>query len=102
MTALLLLLAVLAVARLTRLIAVDKILEPFRFWLGRRWPADSQRLYLFHCVWCLSIWIAAVVVPLVWVFGGLSDRLGITAWIGIPALVLATSHLAGLLKGIER
>lgn len=102
MTALLLIVAALAVARLARLIAEDKLLEPLRFRLGRRWPADSLRLYLVHCRWCLSIWIAAAVAPLVWLLGGFSDRLDITAWVGIPLLALALAHAAGLVKAVER
>ena len=102
MTALLLIIAALAVARLARLIAEDKLLEPMRFWLGRRWPADSLRLYLVHCRWCLSVWIAAVVAPLVWLLAGLSDRFGVTAWLGIPLLALALAHAAGLVKAAER
>lgn len=102
MTALLLILAALAVARLTRLVTEDKLLEPFRFWLGRRWPSDSKRLYLFHCPWCFGLWVAMLVAPLVWLLGGFSDRLEVTAWLGVPLLALALSHAVGLLKGAER
>ena len=48
------------------------------------------------------MWIAAIVAPLVWLLAGLSDRLGVTAWLGIPLLVLALSHAAGLVKVAER
>lgn len=102
MTALLLIIAALAVARLTRLVTEDKLLEPLRFWLGRRWPADSMRLYLVHCPWCFGMWVAAIAAPLVWLLGGLSDRLGITAWVGVPLLALGLSHAVGLLKAAER
>ena len=101
MTVIVLLLTVLAVARVTRLVTEDKLLEPFRFALARRWPADSQRLYLFHCPWCFGMWVAIVAAPVVWFTANLSDRLGITAWVGVPLLVLAVSHAVGLLKGAE-
>lgn len=101
MTAIVLILAVLATARLTRLVTEDKLLEPFRFWLARRWPADSKRLYLFHCPWCFGMWVALVVAPVVWFAADLSVRLGVTAWVGVPLLALAISHAVGLLKGAE-
>lgn len=102
MTAIILIVTVLAVARLTRLVTEDKLLEPFRFWLARRWPSNSKRLYLFHCPWCFGMWVAFVVSPAVWFTAGLSDRLGLTAWVGVPLLALGISHVVGLLKGAER
>ena len=102
MTAIILILTVLAVARLTRLVTEDKILEPFRFRLAARWPADSQRLYLFHCPWCFGMWVAIVASPIVWFTAGLSDRLDLTAWVGVPLLALGISHAVGLLRGVER
>ena len=101
MTAIVLLLTLLAVARVTRLITEDKLLEPFRFWLASRWPADSKRLYLFHCPWCFGMWVAFVAAPVVWFAADLSARLDVTAWVGVPLLALALSHATGLLKGAE-
>lgn len=101
MTVIILVLAVLTVARLTRLVTEDKLLEPFRFWLARRWPADSKRLYLFHCPWCFSMWVAFAAAPVVWFTADLSTRLDLTAWVGVPLLALGISHAVGLLKGAE-
>lgn len=48
------------------------------------------------------MWVALVAAPVVWFTADLSDRLGITAWVGVPLLALALSHAVGLLKGAER
>lgn len=101
MVLLLVVLAALATARLTRLVVEDKLLEPFRFWLARRWPHDSKRLYLFHCPWCFGMWVSMVVAPVLWLTADLSDKVGVTAWVGVPLLALALSHTVGLLRGLE-
>lgn len=101
MVTLLVALAALAAARLTRLVVEDKLLEPFRFWLARHLPAESKRLYLFHCPWCFGMWVSFIVAPALWFTAGLSDLMGITAWVGVPVLALALSHVIGLLKGLE-
>lgn len=107
----------LATARLTRLIVADKLTEPVRGALIRqayRWaepwttkgktPADRNKdlrlamssapmpmlAYLVTCPWCVSIYVAAGVAPLAWLWGT-------RPWLAIPALVLAFSHITGLL-----
>lgn len=62
MTFLLLVLAILATYRLARLISKDYMLEWFRLWLGKKaagrsfvWLSTAE---LFHCPYCLGIWIA--------------------------------------------
>lgn len=63
MTILLFVLTVLATYRLARLISKDMFFEGFRRWLGKN--AASRSLVwlffaeLFHCPYCLGIWIAA-------------------------------------------
>lgn len=64
MTSLLFVIAILATYRLARLFSKDMFFEWFRRWLGQN--AASQKVVpvffaeLFHCPYCLGIWIAAV------------------------------------------
>lgn len=85
---------VLAVARVTRLIAEDKILEKPRVAVLARLPETSLLAYLVTCRWCVSMWIAcpAAVIAYFW---------GRAPWFFIPALALAFSHLTGLLSRLE-
>lgn len=98
---------VLAVARLTGLLAYDEITRPLREAAVRR--LDPTRgwhrkvAYLLGgasdegdgCPWCLSIWIAAAVAPLVWYHGDHPTVI-------IPAVALAFSQLTGMIAGIGR
>jgi hypothetical protein len=112
----------LAVARLTRMITADKILERPRVavvkWAWRRsypWikvePKDAQNkalamvmsnhadrppmlAYFAFCPWCVSIWIGAGVAPLVWLWGA-------RPWLLVPALALALSYVTGFLANRE-
>lgn len=98
---------VLAVARLTGLIAFDEITRPIREGLVRRLdPAKGWHRKVAYlvggatdegdgCPWCLSIWIAAAVAPLVWYHG---DHPAVF----VPAVALAFSQLTGMIAGIGR
>jgi Protein of unknown function (DUF1360) len=86
--------AALAVARMTRFLTEDFLTVGYRRWVVSRWGEDSKMAYLVHCPWCTSIWIAlpvmpiAVMFPYLWIIGILS----------IPA----ASQLAGMVqKGKE-
>lgn len=110
---LLVLLTVLAVARLTRLVTEDVIFQPFRRFVIRHRPAPPAELklpdapeqdaprdedwlvYLVHCRWCSSVWIAAAVTPVVY-------NWPTVWWVQIPLLALAASLVAGLAAGLER
>lgn len=92
--ALVLLVDVLALYRLTRLVTRDEILRPARERLldvaeTRRWARGA---YLLECPWCVSPWLAAGVLlarssaPLPW---------------HLLALVLALSAVAGVLSERE-
>lgn len=100
-TALGLLLLTLATARLTRLVTIDKIGEPLRQAVIRRYGADHWLTYLLHCPWCMSVWLSTGGVLATWWTLGLADATGLTAWWGIPALSLAVSHAVGLLRRAE-
>ena len=70
--------AVLAVSRLSMLLVNDKLTIRYRQWVVNRWGEDSMQSYLAHCNWCTSIWIAipvmptAVLLPNVWTISALS------------------------------
>lgn len=88
----------LAVARLTGLIALDEISRPVRDWVVEHLPLRSGFAtleYLLTCAWCVSIWVATVVVALMWHWGG-------RAWLFGPALVLAISQAAGMISTLGR
>ncbi len=84
----------LAVARATRLVAEDKILERPRIWALARLPEDSLIGYLLTCRWCVSVWLSlpAAAVAVLW---------GSKPWFLIPATALAFSHITGLLVRAE-
>lgn len=87
---LLFLLAALATARLTRLVAGDFILQPVRDRIERRLGADSKLVYLMTCDWCASFWIAWPVVAATILAG---DR--VIVQVGL--LALAASQVSGML-----
>jgi fatty acid desaturase len=88
---LVLLIAALAVARITRLITTDYLTGGIRAKLIARWGTDSPWSYLITCQWCASIWVSLAAAPVVWWWGD-------TPWVMLPALVLAFSQCAGLLS----
>ena len=94
---LVLLLTTLAAARVTRLIVVDKIGEPFRAAVVRRRGEKSMLSYLVFCPWCTGVWVSAALVAAVWWPAQVADRLGVTTWIALPLAALAVAHLVGLL-----
>lgn len=99
-----LLLSVLAVARLTRIVTIDKVCEPFRKWLIRRLGARSMVVYLHHCPWCYSIWVGAVVGVLLWwvtPVGEVLQQEGLAWWWAVPMYVLVASWFTGVLRGVE-
>ena len=99
MAALLLLLALatISTARLTRLLTLDKITEPIRQWVVRKNGTDGRWSYLIHCPWCSSIWIAPAPALLVWYLTDAPTLLGITSWVGAPLTWLTTAYLAALI-----
>jgi hypothetical protein len=100
-TWLLLLLTVLAVARLTRLITADVLTQPVRAWIvARRLDGHPERdetdpiVYLVHCRWCASIWVSFPVAAAVYWGRG--------HWfVLVPLIALAASHVTALLAGLE-
>ena len=85
-----------AVARLTRLVTTDFVTLPMRRWAVNKWGEDSKLVYLLHCSWCSSLWIA-VPAAIAWAFTMLPLQ---HWWLALPA-ALAMSYVAGLLSQIE-
>lgn len=63
-----LIVATLAVARITRLLVEDKIMVGYRQWVVRKWGPDSLAAYFAHCPWCTSFYISVVIMPLAVLF----------------------------------
>lgn len=95
---LLVVLTVLAVARLTRLVTADVILQPARAWLVRHRPLHDDRddwlVYLVHCRWCASIWLAFPTAGAVYAWHAY--------WpVQVGLIALAASLVTPLLAGLE-
>lgn len=82
--------AALAVARLTRLLTEDFLTVGYRRWVVTRWGPESKMSYLVHCPWCTSIWIAIPVMPVAVLFPNV--------WVIAALAIPAASHVAGLLN----
>lgn len=91
---LLVLLAILATMRLTRLVTADKITEPIRERLIQRWGEDAKRSYLLTCDYCASIYVGPPVA------------LAVVMWptnrvVLIALIALAASFVAGIVAAHE-
>lgn len=93
-----LILAALAVARLTRMVTTDRITQAPRERLLRylisKYSEDALVVYLIICDWCVSVYVAAGVTA-AWILAG--D----TLWFQAPAAALALSYVAGFLASKE-
>jgi hypothetical protein len=85
----------LAVARISRLIAIDQITLPIRQWVLKRSGDNGWFTFLIHCPYCASVWVGAAASPLWWFFG---DK----AWFLIPAIALAFAQVTSLTTKIEQ
>lgn len=89
MTPLELVLAVGAVARLTRLVVADQITAGARGRIQRRFDVEHGIGYLVGCPWCVSIWVGAPTVATAAVWGS-------ETWWQAGAALLLASHMTGL------
>jgi len=86
---------VLALARVTRLINADEITDPMRIWVMHKTGVESTASYFVRCPWCVSMWLGLASAPFaLW----LAD-LSLWLW---PVVALAGSHITGLLAGLDR
>lgn len=44
--------------RVTRLITLDAIAQPFRDWVTDHFGTDSKLALFVHCPWCVGWWVA--------------------------------------------
>lgn len=89
-----LVLAMLATARLTRLVTTDRITAGPRSWLITRLPEESLISYLVVCDWCVSVYTGALVAGSWWLWGG-------HTWYTVLMAALALSYAAGFLAQKE-
>jgi len=64
-----LLVAVLATARITRLVTTDRITQAPRSWALKRLSSEGLAAYLIVCDWCVSVYAGAGVVGVI-ILGG--------------------------------
>ena len=83
--------ATLAVARFTTLITDDKITMKLRLAVIEKWGKDSWQSVLIHCPWCVSVWVALLIMPAVVLLSGGSILL---AALSVPAASYVTGFLA--------
>lgn len=85
---------VLAVARLTRFVNFDVAFDPFRIAVARRFGPESTWVYFLGCPWCVGLWIAIAAA-------GIPVRLMGMDWWAIFPVGLAASYLVGLLAPLS-
>ena len=85
--------AVLAVARITRLLVEDQLTVGYRRWVVNHWGEQSKMAYLAHCPWCTSIWVAMPVMPIATIWPN--------KWIIAALAIPAASMLSGLMLDRE-
>jgi Protein of unknown function (DUF1360). len=83
-----LLVAALAVARVTRFLTDDFLAEGYRRWMVNYYGDQSKMAYLAHCPWCTSVWVAALVMP--------PAVLWPNQWVIMAYSIPAASMLSGL------
>lgn len=94
--ALVLLIAGLAVHRVTRLLIADKITDPLRGRLTFTSTGGYRPTlgYLLSCPWCVSVYVAAAMATALAVAGW-------PGWLAWPATAAAWSTLTGWIAGHE-
>lgn len=88
-----LIVATLAVARLTRLVVADKLTLGVRRWVINKWGPESKPAVLVLCPWCMSVWIALPVMPVAALFPN--------RWVIAVLAIPAAAYLVGFLANRE-
>ena len=80
-----------AVARITRLIVIDEITQPWRQWVIDKFgdPDNSKISFLAHCPWCTGVWVSAPMTAITYIWPQSPT------WQAILAF-LAVAHVAAL------
>ena len=96
----LLVIYLLAVARVTGLVTADSLTEDLRdrivAWLDDRPKTLGAYLAtLIQCPWCAGMWLAFLASPLVWFWGDSPFML-------VPAIALAFSQAIGMISNVGR
>lgn len=87
-------LGALTVVRVTRLLTIDQIFEPWRSWWLDRYGPAHWFVYLIHCPWCVSVWLG---VPAAAVAQWLAPApAGVHAAVSVAGLAAAYSLAAGV------
>lgn len=89
-------LAVGATALVARIVALDKISEPFRKFLIDKLGAESMVTFGFFCPRCLSVWIAPATAAAPWYAADGANVLSVTSWVGYPLLAATVAFLAAV------
>lgn len=87
-------LAVAATARLTRLVTADTITAPLRVAVVRKWGPSSMANEFIHCAWCVGMWLSLATAALT------VAALDLSWWLYLP-LALAYSHVVGLAARLD-
>ena len=85
--------AMVAVARLSMLLTQDELTIGYRRWVIRRFGAQSKMSYLAHCDWCTSIWLAIPIMPVAVLWPN--------RWVLAVFSIPAASLVAGLLSKLR-
>lgn len=86
--------AVLAAARITRLVTRDTITAPLRMAVVNRAGIESKLAELIQCDWCTGMWVSAATMGAAWAWGE-------HQWLTVPLTVLAAAHVVGWLATRE-
>lgn len=99
--ALSLLVTALAVARVTRLIVTDSITIKARMIILKRSGDTGWLTMLFHCPYCMSVWVGFIAAPLWWAVVGL-PWISFRALFFIPALAMAFAQVTSFTTAIDK
>lgn len=84
-----LIVAALAVARITVFLTKDRLTIKYRRWVVKKYGEQSLPAYLAHCEWCTSIWVAIPIMPIATLF----PNRWLLAVLAIPAASYITGRL---------
>lgn len=91
----------LAHARATRLVVADRISQPLRAAVVRRYGTGGLG-YALHCRWCAGLWLAFPAAGLAAALSGLAAGLNFAQTCALDLLLaLAYSHVTALLARLE-